>query len=349
MPSEAEFGKPSFRAEVPVGEFTKIEHFRDQIGVLDEIVTSPDDRIIGAELMQDIIVDPDAPNEVKLEAIKRAFDLISGYGNDATNVETARVLIDSIRSSRDSGMRVRLATVISHDLQDKYTVGSQHPPTTLRMLLDAVKRREAFELIARGPETDPAHKQWAEFLLRPRGVVEVFNELYERDRNLVLLPRVEEEVVDINEEGVPQDPVVEIPDAGKYTIIRLSPPRFWSREKREIYERHFDRPPSLYVTRLTGKKYIHVEFPEDLTAIADGDIMEFRAGMLPRNAVVNRWERELWPQYLARMNDEQRKEFLESIADNNIAIDFRTSTLRKEAVKDQPEEETELALGEEVA
>jgi len=333
-----ELDKVPFREEVPVQEFEKVEATRREILALPEIVTGPEDRVIGAELMQQLIIDPEKPAEAKLEAMQKAVELISGLGYDEQNCDTARVLIDIIRGVKEPALRVRLAAVVSHALQNKYVIPKDIVDINMQKIQDSLKRQEAFQLVLRDEETLPEHKAWAKFLLQPGETLTVYNELYEKTPDLNFLPRILEEIIDIEESGMPQEVVVDIPDLGQYISIRLNPPRIYTPKKRRIYIKAFGREPSLYVTRSVGAKYAHVEFPSDLSERISLDVEEFRAGNITRKEVFERAE-ELWKEFQDRMNDDQKKEFQERIEGNNL--DLRFGTIRP-AVTNENEGEDEL-------
>jgi len=331
-----------FRVEVPVEEFQNIENARHEIFALPNIVTNPEDRVLGAELMQQIIVDPERPAEVKLEAIQKAIELITGFGYDEHNREVATVLIDTVRGVKEPALRIRLAAVISHALQNKYALPKdQSEDIDIQKIYDSFKRQEAFQMIIKENDSLPEHKAWARALLTPGGEISVFNELYDKNSDLNFLPRVLEEVVDIKESGMPQEVVTIASDLEEYIQVRLDPPRIYSPEKRKIYVKVFGHEPSLYVTRKVGAKFVHIEFPTDLSERISYDVEEFRSGNITRKEVFNRVQK-IWENFQDRMNDEQRLEFHEHIKDNNLEIRF--ATLRP--IKSEEDEEDENEEGE---
>lgn len=325
------------RTEVPADELERIVGFQEDIENLDKIIDVPKDRPIAFGLVQEKIINPEFPYELKMDHLKYGLFLIRDYGADESNEDVAEMLIESIRGSKDPGLRIRMTAILSSEikLENINRVGKSADMTEI---VNIVKRREAFELLTRDPDVPVPVKKWAEIILNPRGEILVFNKLYEKDPDTFYLPRVEEKIVDI-EDTEREDPIEKPEGDLIWEIIRLFPPRIYSPKKGELYHELFGHMPPINITRELGGKYIHIKMPlkyADEIALAVDD---FRNERISRKTV---WKEvgRYFNEFLEKLHGEQKEEILDAIKNGNFSLRFES--LRPRYLKEQQDREEEI-------
>lgn len=218
--------------------------------------------------------------------------------------------------------------MISHSLQEEYFLKNYEEIASLNEKERAFKNylacRGAFVKLATDPFVAKEYKNWARFFLEPKGIVQLFNELYQRDLNVEITPRIIEE---ITEEFTEQDETST--DATPLRnlvnqIVRLNPPCLPNLHKIEEYFAKTGKTLPVYVARKQGGKLVSVEFTPDLTRELVDLVAQFRLGNshLTRQEIFNRAEEKL-QEFLDRLPPEQRKEILSW--ETNLEIRFSTS------------------------
>lgn len=265
-----------------------------------EMTPHDNERGLGVNLLEDLLLDENTPRASKLEIFKSMFDLFPGRDPDI-NEDVVVGLIDNIRLSEDPDLRIRYLSIISHDVQTRY-IKELDAQTIVKM----GKMIDALQSIATN-HPDPVHRAYASLMLNPRSGLEIFNELYNKDNDIATLPRVEE--ADITIAG-------EISDSGsgprgtKFTgdIMALNPRRLPTWGKIEQYENILGKPLPVYVVRNEGEGMAAVELPEYINRKLLDDVGAFRDGAVTRKEVFDNAELAS-AEFLKTLTPEQLQDF----------------------------------------
>lgn len=336
------------REFVPIEDFEKItEQIPKEIKAAKNIFDSSEDKPIIAQLLGDIILDRDTPNEAKLIVFKEAINLIEPitYGplksteeqqkeiktQFEANVAIAQTLINILRAEPSNLLRIRMAALISHGLQPKYALkGISYDGTTpltpkqqeQERLFEA--RLQAFQSLAFHEDDTSVESRWAHSLLYPTEKLQIFNAIYDLNTTLVTTPKITEEVTEIAEriEYSKNDSENELTFTGH--LVNLPYGYFPSPEKVAEYYEKTGRSLPIRIVREMGAKFISIDFPSDLSRKAHDTIQAFREGRIQKREEVISQLRDLYDEFLNRMNPEQRENLLNS----SVNIELRLTTTR---------------------
>lgn len=318
-----------FRKEIPIEDFDKVHTIRKEIATAKGLFDSSEGKPIVSSLMQEILMNPETPNEVKLEIFQGQIDILDSDRETETNKVLASALIDSIRSQSDTGIRIRLQAKLSHHLQTHYESHWSTPEARIA----SIARRAAFQELAHGTDTAQVHKNWSRHLLEPQGLLQIFNELYERETDLIVTPRIVEE---ITKESEGLEPEIDQESRKLFftgNLIRLKPPSLPILEKIEQYKKITGRDLPVFITQSLGLERIHTQFPADLTRKLAELLDNYRSDTpsLSRDQIFEEANR-LQSEFMERMNKDQREEI-----ENGANVEVRFSTTRDSAVEPTPD------------
>ncbi len=288
--------------------------------------TSEDDGPKAAECFQEIIRQ-DLPFETKLQAFKRAFQIIDGSAHDDINMEVARTLIDIVRGEEDPTLRVRYIAILSKDVQDAEDQMESDP---------MMSKKRAFTFLEKEKEIESFYKMWAKIILNPTETIQAYIDLYRKDPELNIPPNILEEITDETDVGLENGK-----EADVFTglLTRLKPPYMPSAEKRQLYLENTGRWLPVFITRKIGDKFFHIEMPIDVSEEAERINEAVREKVITREEAFKRLE-ELFLEFLPRMNPEQQKEAFEAIRSGNLEIRFSTERSKSsEAVANEEKKE----------
>lgn len=327
-----------FRAEVPVTEFEAIKRVEQSIAREKNRFSTPDGKPQLAQIIEEIIILEDIPNEAKIEAFRQGYEIISEPGEREFNISVAKTLIDIIRQEEDSSIRIRMAAIVSHDLQDEHywpTRGGEKLQDPLRekgkqsheVYKSRLAKQAAFEELTRpineNTNRDPRAKPYqriANYLLNPGPTLQVFNKLYDWDTSINMTPRIIEEITEETDEGDQPSSLGAMSAPG---LVRLHPPNLPTLDKMVDYERETGRPLPYFLVWKEGAYFISVEFPLEFTQPACDDWLRFRAGDMSREEVFDRAEARM-DAFIAQMTPEQKAQMEEVGKKYNLHIRFST-------------------------
>lgn len=325
----------SFRipGEVPVEEFDRIGEKQREFDNIESLVKDPQDRPTAASFFAEAIHGSDytkeAPRQSKLEGFKRAIQLID-EGGEESNRNTAKILIDIVRTEPDMTVRLRMMAILSHDLQHRFLPAIPANEADLAQIMKAMKRIESFHALASGKDIPEAYQQWAQMLLDEEGSLREWNDLYAQDPNVEIPPIIQTDLRAIIENAAPS-PDTSIADrigqvfTGRITILPEA--IFPSPEKIEEYERQMGRPLPVYVTLRQGAEYKPIPFPADITKELLETVARFRDSSITRKEVVE-ITHEVLMRFERRLNTRQLVEIEQAYANQNVEIRFGTEKSR---------------------
>lgn len=326
MPDIPEFdnanplGTP-FRAEVPPEDFDRIHEAKKNIAIAKEIFDSPSEKPIVASVIQEMLVHPETPNEAKMGLFEAQLDLLHSEREAFSNIELAESLIDSIRAQKDPGIRIRLASILSQSL----SIDDVSNFTTQQAIKTHFARRAAFDNLSSGMSSRKHYETWSRYVLEPKGLLLIFNELRRRESDLIMTPKIIEEITEESSSLETESPQTDEQLIFTGDIVRLKPPALPTLEKMVQYREETGRDLPLYIVRKEGGKFVSVQFPSDLTSQATDLVRNFRLnGEDPhtRRTILETAE-QLGEEFKRRLNPEQRAEI-----ENGANVEVRFSTTR---------------------
>ncbi len=317
--------KPPFRKEVPIKEFEKFESVKKDLETLNSMIEEPGDRVIAAQLAMELFLpEKDTPPEAKPMIVKHIYDNFIGENGEIYNKETAKVLIDLIRIEEKKELKIRYLAILSHDLQlqqEKY-----YPKDLTReKIIEIANKSKAFQAIAKDGNLPRSHRKWAQYILNPFPQLQFYTQLYDKDPDVEIPPKIREEITKISDQLTEEERQKwqkwkegeGLVFTGK--IMRLNPYRLPTWKKIEQYEKLTGRPLPVYIVRKENPHFVSVPFPVDLSNRLIGAVTDFRAGKISRDDVFTEASM-LEDEFVKRMNPEQQKEFL----GNNVEVRFGT-------------------------
>ena len=335
-----------FRYEVPIRDFEKIEKSRQEISVAHQLIDSPQDKPIAANLLVGLVLHPETPNEVKMEAFYEALKLITKKTEHSENIAVAKSLIDMIMAQRDRGLKLRLAAILVHDLQDEYWVKTVNEGGKLTVDELETFQAKQFTFITLMRDQDEAlkYKQWAKTALNPPEILKLYSKIYDNDLEklkqdpsfepLKVIPR---NIIEITEKGDGHTADADVPSfelVHPGILERLPPPKLPIMEKIKKYFEMTGRSLPIYIVKREGGKLISIEFPADLSGEAGALATKFRNGEIEREDVFNNAWSEIFTKFLNRMNPDQREELLKQVRENNLEIRFSTERGRPAIIEE---------------
>jgi len=354
---------PILRESVPIEDFEKItQKIPKEIQAAKDIFDAPEDRPIVAQLIGDIILDRDTPNEAKLILFKEAFNLIKPITYDShqnpqeqqrsiksqfeANIATAIALINILRAEPKNELRIRMAAIISHALQPKYALkgisyDGDTPLTFEHQQQEHLfeSRLQAFQDLAFHQDQRPIESVWARSLLYPTKRLQIFNAIYDLDTNLITTPKILEEITEITEK-IEYDSTKTSAETNENVftglIVNLPLSYFPTPEKLVEYQERTGRSLPLRIVRKLGGVFISIDFPSDLTENALKIVQQFREGKIDRQQVMNHLQ-PILTEFLNRINPDQRRELENS--STNLELRFTTT---RDAVITQEEKDRSI-------
>jgi len=296
--------------------------------MVEEVIESSEDGAPAAAQCFQEIIKQDLPFETKLQAFRRAYEIVDQSAHDDTNMEVARTLIDMIRVEESPDLRLRYIAILSKDVADSEDRPKSDP---------LMSKRRAFTFLAKEEDIEDLYRKWANIVLDPPGAIEALVELYSKDPDLDVPPKILEEITeetDINWEEK---------SLGKYftgDLIRLCHPRLPSDDKRDLYEKETGRHLPVFITRQVGEKYHHIQLPNDISIEGDKLVQAVRDKHITREEAFE-GVFKLALTSLPRMNPEQREELREALTSGNIEARFSTERSRSMEEAEDSEESRE--------
>lgn len=325
-----------FRAEVSAADFEQIERSKRNIETAKGIFDTYEERPAVASLLQELILAPTTPNEVKLEGFQSMLDLVTSQTERETNRVLMGQIIDTFRMHREPALRLRLAAMISKNADrtgyDAETPDEAFDDATYRAI-DA--KNLTLDRLAKNETSDPVYRRYAKMFLEQPPLIKLYTRLHDFGQDLTITPRIEEEITEeTTTEGQP------VPEAEAHiftgNLVRLIPPYLPSLEKIQLYQERTGEALPFFVVRKADGKFVSVRFTPELCERAMHDlVLPNRRGELTKDEVFTRARALFDEEFLPKLAEDQRQEMEEAIAQENLEIRF--STERSAAIpKDNP-------------